>query len=88
LETLTSAGASPARPLPPFCSGTRSVGIDFEPILVAFTGAAVAVLVWLGARSWRQAATIAALVVPLAILGFGLALTPDLLEQVLITGSF
>jgi hypothetical protein len=39
-------------------------------------------------RSWRQLALFAGLTVPCAFAGFLLVSAPDLLEQLLVTGSF
>ncbi|OQO95024.1 hypothetical protein B1813_02900 [Saccharomonospora piscinae] len=59
-----------------------------DPALVAVTGLLTAVLLLLGSRSRAQAARIALLAVPLTVPGFLLVSAPDLLEQLLITGSF
>ncbi|GAA1219676.1 hypothetical protein [Prauserella alba] len=49
--------------------------------LLAVSGAAVGVIAWLGVPSARQAARVAAAVVPCAVLGFGVVLLPDLFED-------
>ncbi|WP_024877431.1 DUF6518 family protein [Saccharomonospora piscinae] len=68
----------------------RRTGLVFspDPALVAVTGLLTAVLLLLGSRSRAQAARIALLAVPLTVPGFLLVSAPDLLEQLLITGSF
>ncbi|GAA1222859.1 hypothetical protein GCM10009676_00020 [Prauserella halophila] len=54
---------------------------DDDVALLAVSGAAIGVIAWLGIPSARQAARVAGAVVPCAVLGFGVVLLPDLLED-------
>lgn len=59
-----------------------------EPALTLFTVAAVSLVLWLGSRSPPQLFRISALAIPLTVVGFVVATAPDLLEQLIFTGSF
>ena len=57
------------------------------PVLVTFTILAVVAVLCVAVRSWRQLALVGGCTVPFALLGVLLVSAPDLLEQLLITGS-
>jgi len=57
-------------------------------VLVAFTVLAVVAVLCATVRSRSQLALVAGFAVPCALVGFVLVSAPDLLEQLLITGSF
>jgi hypothetical protein len=57
------------------------------PVLVVFAVLAVVAVLWRTVRSWPRLARVVAFALPCAVLGYLLVSAPDLLEQLLITGS-
>ncbi|WP_277681416.1 hypothetical protein [Saccharomonospora azurea] len=68
----------------------RRIGFDLgdDLALTLFTVLVTALLLAVGSRSLRQVAGNSLLAIPLIVPGFLIASAPDLLEQLLITGSF
>lgn len=58
------------------------------PVVVAFTLLAAVAVLCVAVRSWRQLVLVAGFTVPFALVGCLLVSAPDLLEQLLITGSW
>jgi hypothetical protein len=57
------------------------------PVVVTFAVLAIVAVLCVTVRSWRQLALVAGSIIPLALVGLLLVSAPDLLEQLLITGS-
>jgi hypothetical protein len=65
---------------------SHNFGIE-APVIVAFTVLAVVAVLCATVRSWSQLPLVTGFTVPCAPIGFFLVSAPDLLEQLLITGS-
>jgi hypothetical protein len=57
------------------------------PVVVTFAVLAIVAVLCVTVRSWRRLALVAVCTIPLALVGLLLVSAPDLLEQLLITGS-
>ena len=67
----------------------RSAGYPWElSAVVVVAGLAVFAVLAMSVRSWRQLALVAGWTVPATVVGYLLVSLPDLLEQLLVTGSF